>query len=291
MPVMSSLFNDTVFHDVTLACNDGRMKSARALLALAYSPLMEVLKNREDETLVLIMPDFSQSEIRKLFDILLVNKIVATDGDGNIDDSRDNVMDSEEKMKSFKIMGIDFKEENPIGFEEQLNGGDLEMNDIGIKESCEIIRSSNKITKEESLDIKEMETMPNQICRSKNTSILYESFKRDNDHSKDKFRSKDVKRFSCTFCNYQVNPKSSFDQHIKRKHGEKEEALVCTRRWCEKTFSTKHEREEHNKSCFLTCGVCGKKFHRQDHLNGHMRAEAKKALKDAAQNKWQRYAT
>ena len=72
LPVMSSfasLRSDTVFHDVTMACNDGRMQSARVLLALAYSPLMEVLKNREDEQLWLIMPDFSQAEIIKLFDI------------------------------------------------------------------------------------------------------------------------------------------------------------------------------------------------------------------------------
>ena len=78
---------------------------------------------------------------------------------------------------------------------------------------------------------------------------------------------------------------------MKRKHGKKEEALVCTRPWCEKTFSTKHDREEHNKSCLLTCGVCGKKVHRQDRLNAHMRWEAKKALKDAAQNKWEIYAS
>ena len=81
-PVMSSfasLCNDTVLHDVTLACNDGQMQSSRALLALAYSPLMEVLKNREEETLVLIMPDFSQAEIRTLLDNLLINKLVDTD--------------------------------------------------------------------------------------------------------------------------------------------------------------------------------------------------------------------
>ena len=102
LPVMSSftsLCNNTVFHDVTLACNDGQMQSARVLLALAYSPLMEVLKNREDKKLLLIMPYFSQTEIIKLFDIHLVNKLVNTDEDENKDDSRKIFTDSEENMR------------------------------------------------------------------------------------------------------------------------------------------------------------------------------------------------
>ena len=78
---------------------------------------------------------------------------------------------------------------------------------------------------------------------------------------------------------------------MKKKHGTKEVALVCTRPWCEKTFITKHDREKHNKSCLLMCGVCGKKVYRQDRLNAHMRWEAKKAIKVAAQNKWKTYAT
>ena len=51
-PVLKSftqLFEETVLHDVTLACWDGNMQSSRAILALAFPLLEKVLQNREDE--------------------------------------------------------------------------------------------------------------------------------------------------------------------------------------------------------------------------------------------------
>ena len=97
------------------------------------------------------------------------------------------------------------------------------------------------------------------------------------------------KILSCTICIYKTKYNSHFQSHMLRKHSERKERLVCTRPWCQETFNTKHEREEHKKICLLICGVCGKKFDRQDHLNRHMKAEAKKAFQVAAQSKWQKY--
>ena len=47
MSKFASLCNETSLHYVTLVCNDEQIKSFRALLALAYYPLMEGLKNIE----------------------------------------------------------------------------------------------------------------------------------------------------------------------------------------------------------------------------------------------------
>ena len=96
--------------------------------------------------------------------------------------------------------------------------------------------------------------------------------------------------FPCTICLYKSNKKSSFDTHTERKHSEREERLVCTRPWCDETYSTKHKREKNKKSCLLECGVCGKKFDRQDHFNAYLRAEATKAIKVAVMKKWDLFA-
>ena len=77
-PVLNSftqLFEEAVLHDVTLACVDGNMQSSKAIIALAFPLLETVLQNREDEFLVLIMPDFSQAEIRQFLEALLLQNL------------------------------------------------------------------------------------------------------------------------------------------------------------------------------------------------------------------------
>ena len=92
----SSLCQERVLHDVTLACSDGKMKCSRAVLALAYSPLEEMLKNREEEVLVLIMPDFSQVEIKQVLETMLLGNTVSTNVEANKDYSEEGLIKGEE---------------------------------------------------------------------------------------------------------------------------------------------------------------------------------------------------
>ena len=113
-PVLNSfpqLFEDTVLHDVTLACGDGKMKSSRALVALAFPLLEEVLKNREEEVLVLVMPEFSQAEIRQLLEALLMQNQV-TNGLSAKFDINNPLRDDDKKSHNFAILSIDIKPES-----------------------------------------------------------------------------------------------------------------------------------------------------------------------------------
>ena len=113
---LTSLCQETVLHDVTLVCGDGTMKSSRALLALAFPPLMEVLKNREEEVLVLIMPDFTQVEIKDLLRKLLSYNLVDTRVDSKLDE------DDEEQLKYFDMLTTDIKQETTLSSTESVRG-------------------------------------------------------------------------------------------------------------------------------------------------------------------------
>ena len=54
---------ETKLQDVTLSCEDCQMSSLRALIALVYPILEDVLKDSDEEDLILILPDFSKTEI------------------------------------------------------------------------------------------------------------------------------------------------------------------------------------------------------------------------------------
>ena len=258
----SNLCQETVLHDVTLACSDGNMKSSRAVLALAYSPLEEVLKNREEEVLVLIMPDFSQADIRQLLETMLLRNMISTNVDANKDYVEESLIKGEQKFKYDDMMFIEAKEEIQLNTAENIT--ELSFKFEIDKESLKTVCNGEENIKVKKLNCIKKETVKNVKTRNK--------------------------LLSCTICAYKTHHNSHFEQHMLRKHSEREDPLVCTRPWCEETFSTKHKREEHKKTCLLICGVCGKKFERQDHLNRHMKAEAKKALQVAAQSKWQSYA-
>ena len=75
--VLSSLVSfcgETNLQDITLACEDGKMFSFRALLALVYPIIEDVLKDSDEEDLILIMPDFSKVEIRHRISFFLHGK-------------------------------------------------------------------------------------------------------------------------------------------------------------------------------------------------------------------------
>jgi hypothetical protein len=76
-----------------------------------------------------------------------------------------------------------------------------------------------------------------------------------------------------------TDKKGNYDDHVERLHGAKDPQLVCTRPWCEATFSTTHELIEHRKTCLLKCIYCQKPFTNKykyaKHVKGEQNREAK----------------
>ena len=155
-PVLNSfqsLCNETVIHDVTLACEDGKMESSRALLALAFPPLQDMLKNREEDFLVLIMPDCIKDEIAQVLTKLMSNTLDNNGKDQNFDISKyDN--DAAEGVQCLDIENMEIK---PEGNEVLIDNSQLDylhINNIIEAQECSI--SDEEINKEEKTDTKAM---------------------------------------------------------------------------------------------------------------------------------------
>ena len=61
-----------VYQDVTLVCADSKVRGAKLLLAITFPHMKEMLKERREEEMVVIMPDIKAEEVNnKLVDFLL----------------------------------------------------------------------------------------------------------------------------------------------------------------------------------------------------------------------------
>ena len=74
---LASLCEEKVLHDVTLFCSDGKMKSSGSLFPLEYSPRERLLESREEDVLVITLPDFSQFEIKQFLETMFSRNVIS----------------------------------------------------------------------------------------------------------------------------------------------------------------------------------------------------------------------
>ena len=66
-----SLAHKPNYQDVTLVCSDSKVRGARLLLAMTFPHMKELLRERREEEMVVIMPDTKAEEVNnKLADFL-----------------------------------------------------------------------------------------------------------------------------------------------------------------------------------------------------------------------------
>jgi hypothetical protein len=70
-------------------------------------------------------------------------------------------------------------------------------------------------------------------------------------------------------------------------HGQLEARVVCTRPWCNLTFPTVFDSDQHRNGCLKVCSYCGKTFDKIGKYERHMAAEKKKAAKIAFQSQFE----
>ena len=86
------------------------------------------------------------------------------------------------------------------------------------------------------------------------------------------------KKLSCHICYFKCSQKHSLKRHIVKKHEPLEEQLPCPRSFCNLSFFTRWEKEEHVAKCWLVCqrDICnGKQFRRPEKYQQHLRMHRK----------------
>ena len=61
---LTSLSNDPRYQDTVLVCQDGILRASRFVLALAVPMLKRPLRGREEEEIVILMPNFATREVK-----------------------------------------------------------------------------------------------------------------------------------------------------------------------------------------------------------------------------------
>ena len=82
------------------------------------------------------------------------------------------------------------------------------------------------------------------------------------------------KKFNCSICSFKTNHRHSLDRHLKKKHEELDENILCSRSFCSLSFTTRSDKEKHTLECWLTCPreqCTGKRFSRPDKFKQHIR--------------------
>ena len=65
------LAQDASYHDVTLVCEDGETRGNRLLLALAIPHMEHLLKEKEGEHTVMILPECKTQEVVKCVEYII----------------------------------------------------------------------------------------------------------------------------------------------------------------------------------------------------------------------------
>ena len=61
---MITLSTNDLFKDALIYCMDGMISFPRVMVALIYPSFYSLLREREEDTITLLMPQFRQSEVR-----------------------------------------------------------------------------------------------------------------------------------------------------------------------------------------------------------------------------------
>ena len=110
---LAALSRQENFQDVRMVCQDGEVRGARLVLALAFPHMEEVMEEREEEELVLILPHMQVTEVtNRLEDFLKytpkveVKEEVGSDGENIIADEseKEEVGTSDKEINGVNLL-------------------------------------------------------------------------------------------------------------------------------------------------------------------------------------------
>ena len=77
--------------------------------------------------------------------------------------------------------------------------------------------------------------------------------------------------YECKVCQVVLKNKYNMKDHINIVHTPRQPPLKCTKDFCQKTFVTKYQLEQHRVRCSFTCSNCGRTIKKCGRVVGHLK--------------------
>jgi len=262
------------FQDVRMVFQDGEVRGARLVLALAFPHMWEVMEERREEELVLILPHMQVVEVtNRLEDILLPKAKLEVKGEVGSDSEA--LQDLKEEVRSCS------ENEDKDMFEhmsEQTELVPLTYIPTTVPIDCQICLTSCKNASTFNYHMKTNHSEDEHKCDICNKNFKTKSNLRNHIRSKHSDGSGETShKFSCTLCSAgNCQSKEALDKHIQDWHSGIE--YPCSH--CGKTFSNTtrrnlHEKNRHTEKT-IQCDQCEKKFAVRYLLTAHIKTAHEK---------------
>ena len=80
-------------------------------------------------------------------------------------------------------------------------------------------------------------------------------------------------QYKCDVCDLVLKNKYNLREHVSVLHTPRQPPLKCSKDFCQETFVTKYEWEQHRVGCSFTCTNCGKVIRKCGRMEGHLRSK------------------
>ena len=289
---LADLSNDPRYQDTMLVCQDGIIRASRFVLAIAVPMLKRPLRGREEEEVVILMPNFATHEVKHAMGMVFMASGITYEKQevkNHPEEHKSNFIDNESNIES-RVLKT--KDEDFLHIKNEVDsdhGQDVEYTDDGWENYNDGPETSH--------NSKKVERRAKTFKYEHNSEDDGGNFDDDWDDSNDwadstkkqkKSRKKNISEienanFDCCICDETFTSRADYKKHESENHV-RDGMIVCPFPNCDKKYKAtetrygqsklivrhilRHKGKQEEES--FVCPECGKTFKNRGSLRPHM---------------------
>ena len=237
---LAALSNDPRYQDTVLVCQDGIVRASRFVLALAVPMLKRPLKGREEEEVVILMPNFATHEVKHAMGMVFMASGITyekQDVKNHPEEHKSSILESESNIENRVVKAKD-EDFHDIKYEvDSDHGQNVEYTDDGWE-------------------------IYNNGIETKKVERRTKAFKYENDSEDDGDNIDDDWEQSDDWSDTPIKQKKSRKKNISEIENTNFDCCICDKTFTSRADYKKHESENHVKDGMIVCPYpnCDKKY-------------------------------
>ena len=284
---LASLSDDPHYQDTVLVCQDGIIRASRFVLALAIPTLRRPMRGREEEEMVILMPNFTSHEVHHAMGLVFVASGLTYQKQDVKNQLREPIGKNEFKIEKqvFNVKDEDFLHiKNEVDSDQD---EDVECMAEDGRDAIAYNETSHNLEKVErrSKTLK-YEPGSEDEGESYDNNWEYSSDWAESSYKQKKGRKKifpEIENFDCCICDQTFTSRAEYKKHESENHV-KDGMIVCPFPNCDKKYKAtetrygqsklivrhmlRHKGKQDEES--FVCPECGKTFKNRGSLRPHM---------------------